>query len=417
MKIQINQELTVMTDVPFLTIIDFKMEWEVNKHAQLCMKGLLDSGQDINRFAYDSVVKVMWNEEILFSGIILEEERAWGGITTVTVKAASASIKLDAKICCHVYQNIEKSFSDIAKKLVEEAGGNIINATEKKNIEKPVICYQETAWEFIKRLASHHNSCVVVDVFTGKPNIWFGLRKGDAIKGNLSDEKIAIEVEKSYRKNGQAECVKKCYLESKRKYSLGDNVSLQGEQYYVYKQQVIFERGALRFLHSLSNRVKITEYYNKAFMGLGLNGVVKDIQNEMVRISFDIGEEEGEYYYPWRPETGNVLYEMPEKGAKVMLYFKDYDEREGVAFRCAGQPIEEYEIEDKVNVTPNNGKIQLSNSHISIAMGEESYTLHDKNQISFWGDSIEIKGKGNVRVKARGIHLSASSEIKVITEI
>ncbi|MFQ8776468.1 MAG: hypothetical protein ACLR78_01970 [Roseburia sp.] len=40
------------------------------------------------------------------------------------------------------------------------------------------------------------------------------------------------------------------------------------------------------------------------------------------------------YFYQWVPDTGSVMYCMPEKGTTVSLYFPDEDERNAIAVSC-----------------------------------------------------------------------------------
>ena len=46
-----------------------------------------------------------------------------------------------------------------------------------------------------------------------------------------------------------------------------------------------------------------------------------DTEGERVRVKFDMDREQDEesaYWYPWRPDMGNLMYCMPEKGERVV---------------------------------------------------------------------------------------------------
>ena len=63
------------------------------------------------------------------------------------------------------YQLVDKTYAEVADEAVKISGGKTICIDgNNKIIGKPFIQYQETAWEFCKRLASHLGTCIVADV-------------------------------------------------------------------------------------------------------------------------------------------------------------------------------------------------------------------------------------------------------------
>ena len=73
--------------------------------------------------------------------------------------------------------------------------------------------------------------------------------------------------------------------------------------------------------------------FNSRIAGLMLEGEVINTEKEKVFVKFDIDGSKGEalYPYPWTPITGNIMYCMPERGAKVGVYFGCSDEKEASA--------------------------------------------------------------------------------------
>ena len=66
-------------------------------------------------------------------------------------------------------------------------------------------------------------------------------------------------------------------------------------------------------------------------------GEVLSTERETVRLKLDIDEgwnPGGPYPYTWRPETGNMMYCMPQVGTRVSLYFPNYDEQAAIAVNC-----------------------------------------------------------------------------------
>lgn len=70
------------------------------------------------------------------------------------------------------------------------------------------------------------------------------------------------------------------------------------------------------------------KFYNDIVSGMSLLGEVAKDDKEVVYVKLDIDEGEGGTYpYPFRPETGNMMYCMPQVGTKVSLYFPNCDEK------------------------------------------------------------------------------------------
>ena len=65
-----------------------------------------------------------------------------------------------------------------------------------------------------------------------------------------------------------------------------------------------------------------------------LGEVAKDDKEDVyVKLDIDNGTG-GTYSYPFRPETGNMMYCMPQVGTKVSLYFPNFDEKNAMVVNC-----------------------------------------------------------------------------------
>ena len=78
--------------------------------------------------------------------------------------------------------------------------------------------------------------------------------------------------------------------------------------------------------------------YPEKLYGRGLTGTVVKCENEWVKIHLDIDRDssntktEGDLYaFPWQPDTGNLMYCMPEKDTIVTLYIGGSNEGEAIA--------------------------------------------------------------------------------------
>ncbi|MCI8957676.1 MAG: hypothetical protein HFG62_00865 [Lachnospiraceae bacterium] len=419
-------------DIPIQSIQEFELYWKINDHAQMMLQGILEDHCD----------SVVWQRNYCGSGITIhlvneqEEDRNEGiffdgliqNVTltkgyeadTVCMKAGSASIKLDeeAQVKYKSFQDPSERYSDVARCACGMLGSRVIYTAKNPALGKPVICYKETVWKFLMRLASYQESYLIPDIKTGHSNLWLGMREGQNIQENVSDMDIKVEIKKRYmgQENGKGRVV--YILRSRNFYSLGDWLWINERKCVVFELVARLEAGELWFTYKLSSieDIKTEPYYLNELIGMNLWGTVEEAENEAVRVTFDMDEDEGKWFYPWRPENGNALYAMPEKGAKVAVCFLNHEEGSGIAIRCLGEPPKNQKPKDKSMTTPEEAKIELFTSSLNISKKEETMALKDSNSIRFGGGQIEIEAAGKVIIKAEQIFLNAASEIKATVE-
>ena len=425
MNIRINEKLSIETDIPFQSIQELAMTWEINDHGRVSFSGIVKREKSGSRGLQEDYLQTTVrfiltgngdneSDETLFCGQIEQIDLQYThGVLRALVTAGSASMKLDKKKLCYTFQDTSQTYAEVAKAVSALEDGSVICSAGDKKLEKPVICYKETAWEFERRIASLQNSYIIPDIVTGHPNLWFGMRKGKEMKENSSSAEVNIR--KSYVAGEKGRAFISHCLESRDSYFLGDWKVLAGRKYVVYKKETRLLHGEIQFLYWLANEkdIETEPYYNKRFTGLSLSATVKQTRNETVQVQFDIDEKNGTYFYPWRPESGNALYAMPEKGSKVEVYFMNHDERQGIVLRCLHDEKNK-EAGDKLFETPD-AAIGLFGSSIEMVKSKSSMKLRDKSSIGIQGEQLTIEGNGKIKMTARSIRLSASTEIKSVT--
>lgn len=427
MNIRINEKISIETDIPFQSIQELAMTWEINDHARVNMSGIVKGKEGISQILFDDYLHGMVrlimtgnkenkSDETIFCGQIeYIDFKYTHGVLLALVTVVSASVNLDKKMHCYTFQDTSLTYAETAKAVSALEDVSIICSTGDKKLEKPVICYQETVWEFVKRLASLQNSFIIPDIITGRPNLWFGMRKGKEMKEGSPATEVRIRKNYMDGENGQA-VISYC-LESRESYLLGDWMMLNRRKCVIYKKEFMLEHAEVKFIYWLTNENELeTEpCYNERFTGLCLSGTVVKTNNETVQLKFDIDGKSGKYFYPWRPDSGNALYAMPEKGSKAEVYFMNHDERQGIVIRCLHDlKNKDKEPGDKYFET-SDASIGLSGGSIEMVKSEASMKLRDKSSIGFNGENLTIEGDGKIKMTARHIKLSASTEIKSVT--
>ena len=88
-----------------------------------------------------------------------------GNFEKVYLEAKSASCMLDKRRESQSFQNVENTYAKTVKEAIQQSGGQVICTAGKENkMETPLICYGETVWEFVMRLASYLGTCVIPDI-------------------------------------------------------------------------------------------------------------------------------------------------------------------------------------------------------------------------------------------------------------
>ncbi len=406
MEIQVNDLLTVETEVPLLEIHRFHFVWKFNQHGIMKLEGILNpNAPGLGEELFDSTIKIKNGEknQTIFAGCLTDMQAvAFGNVKKVFLEITTGSWKLDGRKRSQSFQRVENTYEDIVRESIEAGGGRVIcTAGRETTIEKPIIRYQETEWEFAKRLASCLGAYIIADVETGAPNLWFGIRKGEEIPA-FSEEEYQVHIRKEEKASEKQAAYE---VQSREYYQLGDTTSFWGESVIISEVRGAYEHGELMFTYRLSRQTASQKIYREPFTVIELLGTVQEVKGEQVKIAFDIdgGISTGDYFYEWLPETGNGVYAMPEKGAKLFVTFADTEERGGFASRCL--PTEagrEAIYQNRQLVTREGNTMTLHREQVSLfseqkhrfVLMNSAVNLQTPKKLKIQsGDKIRLKGK------------------------
>lgn len=420
MELQINDYLTVETEAPLLEVHEFSYIWKLNRHGVLRIKGLLRPNAVCKaEELYESKVKLKEGENdsgrTLFNGCLTAiEMRVVGNVKSVSLEITSESCKLDQRRGSQSFQDAESNYEDVMRRVVEAGGGRVICTAGKTAIGKPLIRYQETEWEFAKRLASHLGTYVMADIITGRPNLWFGIRKGNEIS-SLQSEDYRVHI---VRGKGGTDGKQTVYeVQSRELYQLGDTAAFWGKPAMVCQVRASYRQGELMYTYWLTRETVGPIAYQGQFTGLELPGIVEEATGEQVRIALDIdgGKSAGSYLYSWFPETGNAMYAMPEKGARIFLTFGNEDEREGFAVRCVPvKKSEKIDCRNRTLATKEGNALLLNEAEVSLSGKQQYRFLLSDQAISFTTPKkLRICAGKSIRLQAKDICVKTMDVVKV----
>lgn len=172
----------VIEPYEFLSYQEFICIKEVNEHGILRVKGIIE--QNRKEEYWKKSGKEEWvcvrlkdeqkNEKIFFFGVItgLQFEEN-GQVTWLTLEIKTGSYLLDLVPHIQSFQN-GTEWEAITNALKTEGGQIIIREGRNESISHLVLQYQETNWEFLKRMGNQIGSIVLPEFSTEGKRVYLG---------------------------------------------------------------------------------------------------------------------------------------------------------------------------------------------------------------------------------------------------
>ena len=124
-------------------------------------------------------------EEILFLGIIVKADiREEGQYARLQMQAVSYTWKMDIERKSRSFQNLSKTYKDVAEAIAREYDADMRWNLPDKQLEHPLIQYQETDYRFLKRILSHLKGDITPEDIKMGICFYAGMRTGNN-KGSI----------------------------------------------------------------------------------------------------------------------------------------------------------------------------------------------------------------------------------------
>lgn len=423
----------------FDIILDLSLQFTANSHGIMSVRGIVKSENSIehNRLYRKTVVLEQLEAEtdtdrLLFQGVLrsVMVDRC-SEYLEVTIEAVTGTWYMDIERKSRSFQDTDMTYADVIKTIAADMDGAAVICTEgKQKIGKPIIQYQETDWEFTKRLAGLAGAAVIPERRSGLPKFWFGMRKGrkrmevstnscqtiihDRYKEKCSRNKDSRNKELSYILQGPAGI------------EIGDQLMIDKQEYIIYRIEGKLISGELIFYYWIGSTQMGTQqiFYQSYVSGISLKGKTEILDGEKIGMKLDIDGEDavGSHLYDYQSLTGNVMYCMPEKNTTVSLHYINEDEREAVIIDNPGwdnDNITTCSNELKRLETDYGKELILFPSTMGISgrdqNGQSSRAiLTDGDGIMFDSNkNMTIAAHGAVILKAPAIHIDVPLSIEI----
>lgn len=425
-----SEQLHIRCRFPFLNITECQIHAAYGTHTAASMTGTVNVKEAEKAFLDSEKDNVTVScrdasgiEKVLFTGMISRISFSREGrFATVSLKAASYSYKMDIKRKSRSFQDLSRSFRDVAETVISGYGGKLGFPVQDRKLKYPLIQYRETDFQFLKRMLSYIGTGITAGDTSKKIRLTAGISsEGEKKEIHLSRHPHS---EIPYRKAGKMTGYRGYEIWDAEDIRVGDAVSVQGKTFYVKEEELTLKDGILDISIRVFPKACFEEEKIPAdtLSGTVLNGVVLKTAGETVKLKLDIDKEQEEgkaYPYPWRPVTGNFLYCMPEPGTRAALYFGRAEESSGMAIyniRENGDILEAYKEYPARNFTTvKNKRMELFPSSIELGSTANSLYMSDGGRIGVSaGREISILAEGTVSLKGETVVLRGIKEATLV---
>lgn len=460
----ITYENISVSGFPFWKIISITIAHQPNEHAVAKVVGELDAEQAqdcVRRVDEKTVVSITTTAEgqpaNLFCGCVkglsMDQGNAY---SRIQLQLISMSRLLDIEKKNKTYQNTEKTYGQIMESNLSDKADLHMMVSDKA-IDSLLMQYNETDWEFSKRLVSLLGAPLITNLSSPRPQIYAGLPPSGR---TISVESGFFTYESRMGENGRnTEAMAQDFAgEEVQSYAygyLGDMVVMQGKTSRIKSVQAVLKDGIMQISYGLLHSgaagsgsvgltggssvgggagagnglagIAVTPMQNTQASGKMMKGKVQAVKGDKVQVfltsvdsSYDDG---GNWWFPYSTayssSDGSGWYCMPEVGDEVLVFFPSG--KEGDAFAassvCSSPPSNP---QNKSWKAPGGKEILLTDEGMYIISkeGRLYINLTDEKGVEIYADKdINLSSEAKVKItSATEINIVAKNQVVVGTE-
>lgn len=402
-------------------VTDCKGKQEINEHMQYSFWGMIPiskmreyAAQGIGDCWTHVFVVSEQGENTWLSGLVEEIQLKVKGQTCwMRLTLVSGTVLMDLQKHTRTFQSEKLEYKQMLETCnsAYEKAVKIMTAGKGRQIGQLVVQYQETDWEFMKRLASQNKTVVVADAETQGSKYYFGLPKRDAtIIGDAQEYRTQYDMKTYWEKKNQGLSVTPhnfaYYIwESREIYQLGDIGVIEGQTLIIWKIETATQGNELYHTYYMKSKpaFQTAAKENSKIAGASLFGTVMDVEGEQVQVTLQEDENAGStgsrwfsYATVYSSTDGTGWYCMPEKGDRIRLYFPTEQEADAYvasAYHEEGSSLRK-DPSCKFWRNKQGKEVRLAKDRILVTNNKGTYMeLSDEN-------GIDIVSSGSVRIQA-----------------
>lgn len=416
--------LRIKVDIDVQEVIEFNLEQRLNEHAVLRIAFTCkdDVGDAIVKGASEEItIEIFEGKKRVFCGF-LSDIRYQGYLGTNRVDAVFYGLSkiFDRTKRRRAVTAEDITYGGLADQVLESYGKISCTKTLKdETIPGFLLQYDETDWDFLKRLAGKQGSVLTPDNAATFPAFFYGL-PGDKTKviQNIEGVKVSSLDYEDYAKKAALNPFGAFLLDSyghtiksESLYGLGEPVKYENVEYRVKEIMIIGKGGIVEKYYTLAteNGCPYTNGLNLDYSGLHLEATVDEVKGSNIRVGFQIPEISGgsERFFPYAVES-SAWYCMPEVGSKVHVYLPECDETKAYATHSlrntdAGGANAGATSDPSVkNFThPGGAAMKLDGSGVHLTSDKDGSA------------TVDLLSDGSLKLKAKTITIHSAGKISI----
>ena len=442
------REIQCMGPFPIYALTTFTLNVCSNQHGKVSLTGTIEKQYEKSVITCkDDAVKFIikdkaGEEKILFCGVIHTIElKHMKDVCVLTMEVMSHTIQLDKQKKRRSFQDQNLSYETLLKNIVQkEYQGDLLDSlTQGKKIESFLLQYDETDWEFFKRIISRLNGVLFPEICAQSPKIYVGLpNPGEKSIDITHDKTLSLDLTQSAwtkaneQRGTELDHIKQ-RIRSQSEYPLGTNLIYEGKPFTITEQtihgDIQVQGGYLERTYTLQPRggCYINHYYQENDTGLHLQGKVLEVDQDRFRVHLDIDEKQDPNTAYWFPIHSDYVanqhtgqYIMPEKGSVVYLYFPNRKEEEAsirAVRRIDGETNAKTQDPDTKYISNATGKHwKMDKRSLNIVIEEGHFFIEQDASKGIQiksNQAIQITSEQDIQFQAPSVHLTAKEEISL----
>lgn len=412
------KDFTISVDIKLAVILELNISEEVNQHACLTLKGICEEdhyNQMAERLNAEIKIEIRNRDNhLVFSGPVTElriDEKIQVGY--IDLKANSFTCQLDYKRRKRVFQNLDMTYGEMISKILEPYNNAsfVDKITENRKIPHMIIQYDETDWEFIRRLASHFEDGIYPDMSSETIQISFGRPLYEKVHTfNKQPEIIRNNLLNRQETN---------WIDSYEKYQVGDTVINQGRTCFVQSIDMATSHEEIRYFTKLVyNKKDIFPYVpNERIAHKREGALITDIRHNRLKLQYLMEEITGANIplLPFEGEENNEIgYYMSDIGTKVMVYFPNEEEKDAVVQSAVreGVPVPGYQPGYQFMRNEEGNELCMNQQSLKFTTGKKNTSIKLTPdgilQLNATG-TLSVSSSGNIQMGAGLKHLKMSA--------
>lgn len=440
---QITYENITITPYKIQHLEQLTITHQLGEHSHMLLTAMLEQqvAEDlVMGSGIEESISVYANnlpQPLVFCGIVADVKiHHEGGVYYLSIEAFSSTILMDVQKRTRSFQDKTAKYRDIFSILMGDyAGGAFIDtATNNNQTGKFLMQYEETDWQFLKRLASHFKASIIPHAQSAQPKCFIGLPdkamvgrldsyEYTVVKNNLRYQKSKYNGTKLMQQDANSYTIQTADL-----LKLGDLVQYQELSLYINQVRTEISAAVVENHYQLStaNGCSQMTQYHERITGLALEGRVLQTATDQIKLhlTIDPSQDVGTAHYftystLYTAGNNTGFYCMPEKNDVIFVYFPTDKEWEGFALQgIRKQSHPDNKLSDpeiKYLRTKYGKELKFSPDEILItSTDDESFIrLNDHTGIEVYcTNPIKIKTSNNLQVESgKNIEMVAREQI------